>query len=68
MRNGCSSFLRGMYETTPVTYDAIYIMVNAEDHEERDRLTRNWRNHKIEELSFVGTAVRYLQQHAIHLH
>lgn len=36
-------------------YDAICIMLNAEDREEQDELTKNWRDHKLEELNFIGT-------------
>lgn len=35
-------------------------MLNAEDEQEQDELTKNWRDHKLEELNFVGTLVRSL--------
>ncbi len=34
-------------------------MLNAENESERDRLTRKWRDHKIQELRFVGTVVSW---------
>lgn len=40
------------------SYDAINIIINTEDEEERDRLTEKWQEHKLEELSFVGIVVR----------
>lgn len=39
-------------------YDGIDLMLNCEDDGERDELTRNWRDHKLQELNFVGTVVR----------
>src|SRR5687768_14001491 len=33
------------------------LILNAEDPNERDELTKTWRNHKLEELNFVGTLV-----------
>ncbi|KAI9903446.1 hypothetical protein N3K66_002798 [Trichothecium roseum] len=36
-------------------YDGIALMLNSNDSQERDELTRNWRDHKLEELNFVGT-------------
>jgi hypothetical protein len=39
------------------SYDSICLMLNAEDSEERDDLTTKWRDHKIQELNFVGTVV-----------
>lgn len=37
-------------------------MLNADTEEERDQLTRNWRDHKAEELNFVGTVVSTLHR------
>lgn len=48
---------RAFHETW-ISFDAIVLMLNAEDELERDDFTRNWRDHKIEELRFVGTVVR----------
>jgi hypothetical protein len=39
-------------------YDGITLMLNCEDDAERDELTRKWRDHKLQELNFVGTVVR----------
>lgn len=36
-------------------YDGIDLMLNCEDPEERDELTKKWRDHKLQELNFVGT-------------
>ena len=40
---------------TSSAYDGICIMLNAADLQERNELTKGWRDHKIEELNFVGT-------------
>lgn len=40
------------------TYDSIYIILNTRDEDERNRLTEQWRNHKLEELNFIGIVVR----------
>lgn len=34
-------------------------LLNAEDLGERDHLTREWRDHKLQELNFVGVVVRW---------
>lgn len=39
------------------TYDGIDLMLNCEDVDQRDELTKNWRDHKLQELNFVGTVV-----------
>ncbi|MCJ1439994.1 MAG: hypothetical protein MMC23_000475 [Stictis urceolatum] len=39
---------------TSTTYEAINILLNTEDREEQDQLTRQWRDHKLEELNFMG--------------
>ena len=38
-------------------FDPVYILLNAEDPKERDELTRQWRDHKLQELNFVGIVV-----------
>lgn len=43
------------------TYDGIDLMLNCENVDQRDELTKNWRDHKLQELNFVGTVVRTLQ-------
>lgn len=49
----------GAFFETSTAYDGIDLMLNCQDEEERDVLTRNWRDHKLEELNFVGTVVRF---------
>lgn len=39
------------------SYDAMRIIVNTHDENERDRLTEKWQIHKVEELNFVGIVV-----------
>lgn len=40
---------------TSSAYEGISLMLNSTDPQERDELTKGWRDHKIEELNFVGT-------------
>ncbi|KAI0017797.1 hypothetical protein F4780DRAFT_568298 [Xylariomycetidae sp. FL0641] len=47
-------FRGGLVAPSATTYDAMHIILNTADGEERDELTRTWRNHKLEELNFVG--------------
>jgi hypothetical protein len=47
----------GVYAPDPSTYDPIEILLNTEDEEKRDELTRQWRDNKLSELSFVGVVV-----------
>jgi hypothetical protein len=54
----CRSFFWNTFGPSWVVYDAIYHMANGQDIQERDEMTRHWRDHKIQELSFVGTVVR----------
>ncbi|KAF2713987.1 hypothetical protein K504DRAFT_370231 [Pleomassaria siparia CBS 279.74] len=44
----------GIYAPDSSTFDPIETLLNAEDPEERDRLTEQWRDHRLAELSFVG--------------
>lgn len=39
------------------TFDSIYIIINTQDEQERDNLTERWRDHKLEELNFIGIVV-----------
>ena len=39
------------------TSDPIEILLNTEDHDHRDELTKQWRDHKLAELNFVGVVV-----------
>lgn len=47
----------GIYAPDSSTYDPIETLLNAEDPEERDRLTERWRDNRLDELSFVGVVV-----------
>jgi hypothetical protein len=53
----------GIYAPDPSTYDPIEILLNTEDEEKREALTKLWRDNKLSELSFVGVVVRYLASH-----
>ncbi|KAJ2903316.1 uncharacterized protein MKZ38_010067 [Zalerion maritima] len=48
-------FRGGIVVSSDTTFDSVVLMLNAETPEERDELTINWRDHKLEELNFVGT-------------
>lgn len=39
------------------TYDPIFALLNADRKEERDQLTESWRDHKLQELNFIGIVV-----------
>ncbi|KAF4993780.1 hypothetical protein FGRMN_6254 [Fusarium graminum] len=43
------------FEGHSTSCDTIIQMLNERDEEKRDEMTKNWRNHKLEELNFVGT-------------
>lgn len=47
----------GIYAPDPSTYDPIKIILNTEDEEEKDELTRKWRDNRLSELNFVGVVV-----------
>ncbi|KAH9884225.1 hypothetical protein F4778DRAFT_787848 [Xylariomycetidae sp. FL2044] len=47
-------FRGGLVAPSSTTYDSMYIILNTRDPAERDELTRNWMDHKLEELNFVG--------------
>lgn len=49
-----------MFTSTSTAADGICLMLNTRDETERDQLTREWRDHKLEELNFVGTVVSAL--------
>ena len=40
------------------TWEPIEILLNTDDEQERDDLTKRWRDHKLSELNFVGIVVR----------
>jgi hypothetical protein len=50
----------GIYAPDPSTYDPIEILLNTEEEEEKDKLTQQWRDNKLSELSFVGVVVCYV--------
>ncbi|KAF5664687.1 hypothetical protein FHETE_6958 [Fusarium heterosporum] len=43
------------FEGHSTSCDTIIRMLNEHDEKKRDEMTKNWRNHKVEELNFVGT-------------
>ncbi|KAM0243960.1 hypothetical protein ACHAP5_006723 [Fusarium lateritium] len=43
------------FEGHSTACDTIIRMLNEVDKEKKDEMTKNWRNHKLEELNFVGT-------------
>lgn len=45
------------FEGTSTGCDTIIRMLNEDDKKVKDEMTKNWRNHKLEELKFVGTLV-----------
>lgn len=49
-----SLFRGGLIAPTETTYDAMLHLLTAETVEERDELTKQWRDHKLAELNFVG--------------
>jgi len=50
----------GIYAPDPSTYDPIKIILNTEDDEEKDELTRKWRDNRLSELNFVGVVAALL--------
>ncbi|KAF2645882.1 hypothetical protein P280DRAFT_418070 [Massarina eburnea CBS 473.64] len=44
----------GIYAPDASTYDPIDTLLNADDLEERNQLTQNWRDNRLNELGFVG--------------
>jgi hypothetical protein len=47
----------GIFVADPTTYDPLEILLNTEDEDERNELTKRWRDNKLSELSFVGVVV-----------
>lgn len=47
-------FRGGLIAPNGLTRDSIRLLLNAEPGEEQDSLTRQWRDHKLQELNFVG--------------
>lgn len=48
--------MSSLFKST-TTYDPIFALLNGNTEDERDRLTEKWRDHKLEELNFVGIVV-----------
>jgi len=48
--------MASLFKST-TTYDPIFALLNEDSEEERDRLTKRWVDHKLEELNFVGIVV-----------
>lgn len=44
----------GLIVPSGTTHDTISLLLTAETEQERDELTKQWRDHKLEELNFVG--------------
>lgn len=42
---------------TSTSADTIIQMLNEDSQTEQDEMTKNWRDHKLQELNFVGTLV-----------
>jgi hypothetical protein len=51
-------FSGGLIAPADTTYATIMILLNSTDAEEQDNLTTQWRDHKLNELSFIGVVVR----------
>lgn len=47
-------FRGGLIAPTQTTYESIHYLLTAETREERDELTKSWRDHKLAELNFIG--------------
>lgn len=47
-------FSGGLIAPADTTYATIMILLNSTDPEEQDKLTSQWREHKLNELSFIG--------------
>lgn len=53
-------FLRGgLIAPEQTTRKALSVLLNEDDPEEKDRLTEQWRDHKLAELNFIGVVVSY---------
>lgn len=55
------------FEGNSTGCDTIIRMLNEDDKENKNEMTKNWRNHKLEELKFVGTLVGSLQPATVSL-
>jgi hypothetical protein len=60
LRSCLPKLFQGPSHKDSIPFTAIFLLLNANDKDERDQLTRQWRDHKIQELSFIGTVVRAL--------
>jgi hypothetical protein len=50
-------FNGGLIAPADTTYATIMLLLNCNDQEEQDELTKQWRDHKLNELSFIGVVV-----------
>ncbi|KAF2836906.1 hypothetical protein M501DRAFT_1018319 [Patellaria atrata CBS 101060] len=53
-------FRSGIFASDATTYDPIYMLLNADDQEEKDALTEQWRDYKLKELNFIGVMAALL--------
>jgi len=49
-----------MFSPKSMSFDAITVLLNSPERDERDRLTERWRDHKLSELNFVGVVAALL--------
>lgn len=47
-------FSGGLVAPAETTYATIMVLLNCDDPHEQDELTKQWRDHKLSELSFIG--------------
>ncbi|KAF1958120.1 hypothetical protein CC80DRAFT_25189 [Byssothecium circinans] len=54
LRSILKVFTGGLIAPADTTYATIMLLLNCSDAQERDKLTMQWRDHKLNELSFIG--------------
>ncbi|KAI1843827.1 hypothetical protein JX265_001121 [Neoarthrinium moseri] len=47
-------FRSGLIAPNETTYGSLSILLNEDDPDRKDRLTEQWRDHKLQELNFIG--------------
>lgn len=47
-------FRSGLVAPSQTTHSTLTALLNEDDPEEQDRLTEQWRDHKLQELNFIG--------------
>lgn len=50
-------FRSGLVAPSETTYDSMSELLNENDPDEKNRLTEQWRDHKLQELNFIGVVV-----------